>query len=245
MKGIVERVGVRREVGPFDLGETCLRQVIWPLVFGIGGVAILMSLGIWQVQRLAWKEAVLADIEARIVAPAEALPDAPDPVAHRYMPVEVAGEFGADYVRVLVSQRGQGAQYRVISALDTGDRRILVDRGVMPTEGGPPEQVGPVTITGNLHWPSEVDGFTPDADLARNIWYARDVDALAAHLGTAPILVIARELSVSDAPLTPLPVDTSGIPNDHLNYAITWFSLAALWMGMTLYLLWRIRHKPN
>jgi surfeit locus 1 family protein len=45
--------------------------------------------------------------------------------------------------------------------------------------------------------------------------------------------------------VTPLPVDTSGIPNDHLNYAITWFSLAALWMGMTLYLLWRIRRKPN
>jgi surfeit locus 1 family protein len=221
-----------------------LRQVIWPLVFGIGGVAILMSLGIWQVQRLAWKEAVLADIEARIVASAEALPNVPDPVDHRYMPVEVAGTFGEEYVRVLVSQRGQGAQYRVISALDTGTKRILVDRGVMPTEGEPPVQAGPVTVTGNLHWPEEIDGFTPGADLARNIWYARDVDALAAHLDTAPILVIARDLSVSDAPLTPLPVDTSGIPNDHLNYAITWFSLAALWMGMTLYLLWRIRRKP-
>jgi surfeit locus 1 family protein len=119
-----------------------LRQVIWPLVFGIGGVAILMSLGIWQVQRLAWKEAVLADIEARIVAPAEALPNTGSR-RHRYMPVEVAGEFGEDYVRVLVSQRGQGAQYRVISALDTGTKRILVDRGVMPTEGEPPVQAGP------------------------------------------------------------------------------------------------------
>jgi surfeit locus 1 family protein len=132
----------------------------------------------------------------------------------------------------------------VISALRHGRRRILVDRGVMPTEGGPPLQAGPSRHRqpalarggGRLH---------ARADLARNIWYARDVDALAAHLGTEPILVIARDLSVSDAPLTPLPVDTSGIPNDHLNYAITWFSLAALWMGMTLYLLWRIRRKPN
>lgn len=220
------------------------RAMVWPLLFGIGGVAILVSLGIWQVQRLAWKQGVLAEIEARIVAAPEALPETLDPDVHRYMPVEVEGTLGADYVRVLVSQRGQGAQYRVISPFETGEQTILVDRGVMATEDTPPEPAGPVTVTGNLHWPEEVDGFTPDPDVARNIWYARDVDALADRLGTAPILVIARDLSVSDAPLTPLPVDTSGIPNDHLNYAITWFSLAALWMGMTLYLLWRIRQKP-
>ncbi len=221
-----------------------IRRMIWPLVFGLGGVAILMSLGIWQVQRLAWKEGVLEEIEARISAPPEALPDALDPDTHRYMPVAVDGTLGGDYVRVLVSQRGQGAQYRVISPFETAAGRIMVDRGVMSTEGVPPEQADPVTVTGNLHWPEEVDGFTPEPDLARNIWYARDVDALAARLEADPVLIIARDLSVSDAPLTPLPVDTSGIPNDHLNYAITWFSLAALWLGMTLYLLWRIRRKP-
>ena len=221
-----------------------IRRMIWPLVFGLGGVAILMSLGIWQVQRLAWKEGVLEEIEARISAPPEALPDALDPDTHRYMPVAVDGTLGGDYVRVLVSQRGQGAQYRVISPFETAAGRIMVDRGVMSTEGVPPEQADLVTVTGNLHWPEEVDGFTPEPDLARNIWYARDVDALAARLEADPVLIIARDLSVSDAPLTPLPVDTSGIPNDHLNYAITWFSLAALWLGMTLYLLWRIRRKP-
>ncbi len=221
-----------------------IRRMIWPLVFGLGGVAILMSLGIWQVQRLAWKEGVLEEIEARISAPPEALLDALDPDTHRYMPVAVDGTLGGDYVRVLVSQRGQGAQYRVISPFETAAGRIMVDRGVMSTEGVPPEQADLVTVTGNLHWPEEVDGFTPEPDLARNIWYARDVDALAARLEADPVLIIARDLSVSDAPLTPLPVDTSGIPNDHLNYAITWFSLAALWLGMTLYLLWRIRRKP-
>jgi surfeit locus 1 family protein len=222
-----------------------IRRMIWPLVFGLGGVAILVSLGIWQVQRLAWKEGVLADIEARIAATPEALPEDRDPVAQRYMPVAAEGEIGSDYVRVLVSQKGQGARYRVISPFETGGRSILLDRGTMPTEGVPPVHEGPVAVTGNLHWPDEVDAFTPAPDLARNIWYARDVDALAAHLGTEPVLLIARALSVSDTPVTPLPVDTDGIPNDHLNYAITWFSLAALWMGMTLYLLWRIRRKPN
>jgi surfeit locus 1 family protein len=217
--------------------------MIWPIVFGIGGVAVLVSLGIWQVQRLAWKEGVLAGIEARIGGEPVPIPDEPDPEAHGYLPVEATGRMGADYLRVLVSRRGQGAGYRVISPLDTGARRVLVDRGFMPTEAEPPGHDGPVTVTGNLHWPEEVDAFTPENDLARNIWYSRDVDAMAGHLGTEPVLVIARDLSVPDAPVTPLPVDTSEIPNDHLNYAITWFSLAALWLGMTLYLLWRIRRR--
>ncbi|MDG4648587.1 SURF1 family protein [Roseibacterium sp. SDUM158017] len=219
------------------------RRMIWPVLFGIGGVAILVSLGVWQVQRLGWKEAVLADIETRISAPPVAIPEAPDAEADAYLPVEATGRLGADHVRVLVSQRGQGAGYRVISALDTGARRILVDRGVMPTEAAPPVHQGRVTVTGNLHWPEEVDRFTPGNDLARNIWYSRDVDALADRLGTEPVLVIARGMSETDAPVTPLPVDTSAIPNDHLNYAITWFSLAALWLGMTVYLLWRIRQR--
>jgi surfeit locus 1 family protein len=221
-----------------------IRRMIWPLAFGIGGVAILVSLGVWQVQRLAWKEGILAEIEARIAAAPVALPEAPDPEVDRYLPVAVEGTFAGDNVRVLVSQRGQGAQYRVISAFETENGRIMVDRGVMPTEAAPPDHEGTVTVTGNLHWPQEVDGFTPEPDLARNIWYARDVDALAAHLRSRPVLIVARDLSVSDDPVTPLPVDTNGIPNDHLNYAITWFSLAAIWLGMTLYLVWRIRQKP-
>jgi surfeit locus 1 family protein len=220
-----------------------LRRMIWPLVFGIGGTAILLALGIWQVQRLAWKEGVLAEIEAEISAPPVAVPEAPDPEAHGFLPVEATGRLSADHVRVLVSQRGQGAGYRVISALDTGGRRLLVDRGFMPTEAAPPEQAGEVTVTGNLHWPEEVDGFTPENDLARNIWYARDVAALAERLGTEPVLIVARQVSAADGPVTPLPVDTSHIPNDHLEYAVTWFSLAGIWLGMTLYLLWRIRRR--
>ncbi|AHM02526.1 Cytochrome oxidase biogenesis protein Surf1, facilitates heme A insertion [Roseibacterium elongatum DSM 19469] len=220
-----------------------MRRVIWPLVFGIGGVAILVSLGIWQVQRLAWKEAMLAEIEAQIADAPVPLPETPDAQADRFLPVEVTGRFGDGYARVLVSQRGAGAGYRVISPFDTGARVILVDRGIMPTEGAVPAHEGMVTVTGNLHSPNEVDGFTPDPDLARNIWYARDVDALADHLGADPVFVIARGLSVDDTPIAPLPVTTEGIPNDHLSYAVTWFSLAVLWLGMTLYLLWRIRRR--
>ncbi|MFW5654874.1 MAG: SURF1 family protein [Roseicyclus sp.] len=218
-----------------------LRRMMGPLLFGSIGVAVLVSLGVWQMQRLAWKQGVLAEIEARIGDAPVALPETVEPERDRYLPVEATGRLGEAHVRVLVSQRGQGAGYRVISPFETEGRRVLVDRGIMPPEAEPPVHEGAVTVRGNLHWPQEVDQFTPEADPVRNLWYAREVEALAGHLGTEPVMIIARELSVADAPLAPLPVDTSGIPNDHLNYAITWFSLAALWLGMTLHLLWRIR----
>jgi surfeit locus 1 family protein len=64
---------------------------------------------------------------------------------------------------------------------------------------------------------------------------------MAAALGTEPVLIVART-DTGDG-ITPLPVDTAGIPNNHLNYALTWFCLAAVWLGMTLLLLWRIRRR--
>lgn len=222
-------------------------RMISVAVFGAVGIAILVALGVWQVQRLAWKQGVLAEIEASIAAVPVALPDLPDPEANGYLPVTVTGRIGEDTVRVLVSQRGVGAGYRLISALETeAGRRVMVDRGVLPAaEDLPLPPVGAVTVSGNLHWPAERDGFTPENDLADNIWFARDVAALAAHLGTEPVLVIARSLTPPEAAVTPLPVTTEGIPNDHLNYAITWFLLALVWLGMTVFLLWRIRHRPD
>lgn len=216
-------------------------RLIGALVLGVAGVAILMSLGIWQMQRLAWKEGILAEIAARIAADPVALPLAPDPKDHPYLPVALEGRFDPGFVRVLVSQKGMGAGYRIISALETPTgRRVLVDRGVIPVAAAmPPDGLGAVSVTGNLHWPKERDGFTPANDLADNLWFARDVAELAAHLRAEPVLLIARTITPGEAAIRPLPVGLETIPNDHLSYAITWFSLAAVWLGMTLFLLWR------
>ncbi|ABD56067.1 SURF1 family protein [Jannaschia sp. CCS1] len=220
------------------------KRVVSVVIFGLAGMAILVSLGVWQLQRLAWKEGVLSDISARIEAEPVALPDVVDPEADRYLPVIVTGQFVGQTARVLVSLQGSGPGYRLISGFDVDGRLILVDRGYLAESApqpDPPE--GTLTVTGNLHWPDEVDGFTPAPDMARNIWYARDVVALADHLNTEPTFLIARDLSVPDAPLTPLPVTAQGIPNNHLGYAIQWFGLALVWLGMTAFLLWRITRR--
>jgi surfeit locus 1 family protein len=96
-------------------------------------------------------------------------------------------------------------------------------------------------VEGNLHWPEEVDGFTPAPDARTGLWFARDVPAMAEALGSEPVLIVAR--SPTAPGIEPLPVDTSHIPNDHLGYAVQWFGLAAVWLGMTAYLLWRIRRR--
>ena len=100
-------------------------------------------------------------------------------------------------------------------------------------------------MIGNLHWPDDRTGATPPNDVEGNIWFARDVAQMAQLLGTEPVLLVLREISAPDAPVTPMPVDTSFIPNDHLQYAITWFLLAAIWAAMTGAYLWRLRRAAK
>ena len=217
-----------------------MRRIVIPLIFGLAGTAVLIGLGIWQLQRLAWKEAVLADIDARIAAAPLALPETPEPGADRYLPVEVTGTIGGAPLRVLVSRKGVGAGYRLIVPLDTGARRVMADLGFVRADAALPDlPEEPVTVTGNLHWPDDRTSSIPDNDVAGNIWFARDIAQMAGVLGTEPILVVVRNMSESVPGLTPMPVDSSAIPNDHLGYAVTWFSLAVIWLIMTGYFLVR------
>lgn len=220
------------------------KRMILPLLFGLIGCAILMSLGAWQVKRLSWKEAMLSQIDARIAAAPVVLPLTSDPITDRFMPVQAQGTFGEDRIRILVSQKRIGAGYRIISPFTTGGRTIMVDRGVLPIADKLPESLaGEVTLTGNLHWPEEIDSYTPEPDEARGIWFARDVERMAIKLGAEPVLLVLREATPPTRQITPLPVSRTGIPNDHLSYAITWFLLAIIWFGMTAFLLWRIRQR--
>ncbi|WP_132859024.1 SURF1 family protein [Shimia isoporae] len=218
-------------------------RLILPLFFGILGTVVLVSLGNWQVQRLAWKEEVLADINERIVAEPVALPAAPDEDSDRYLPVTVSGAFTGEELHFLASTKQAGAVYRVVARFETdAGRAVMVDRGWVKTEDknvnrGAAEAI----IVGNLHWPDERDNFTPDNDVDGNIWFARDIGQMAEALMTEPVLVVAREVSENSAGVTPLPVDTAGIPNDHLGYAVTWYGLAIVWVAMTLYYLRRTR----
>lgn len=224
-----------------------MRRLILPLGFGIIGIVILVSLGNWQVRRLAWKEDILAQIDSRIAAAPVAVPQQPVPSDDRFLAVTAEGRITTDEIHVLASSKQTGAIYRVVSAFEMTDgRRIMVDRGwVKPTDKDTPREEVQVSVEGNLHWPVETDSYTPENDITGNIWFARDVEKMAATLNADPILIVAKKTSETEPPVTPLPVTSSGIPNDHLNYAVTWYGLALVWLVMTLYYLRRMRAKDK
>ena len=125
--------------------------------------------------------------------------------------------------------------------MTTGERRILVDLGFVPQDAKDlPRMAERVTVTGNLLWPRETDSWTPAPDQGQDIWFARDLPAMAERLGTEPVLVVARGIEGADLGTIPQPVDTAGVPNDHLQYAITWFGLAAVWTVMSIALVVRV-----
>ena len=221
-----------------------VRRAAFPLILGIAGAAVLVSLGVWQLQRLEWKRGVLDRMEARIHAEPVPVPLSPDPSRDNYLPVAASGSVGGGELAVLLSRSGYGPGYRIIAPFETGGRRILVDRGFVPERHlGAPRGGADTDIVGNLHWPDEVDRlFTPAPE--GGIWFARDVPAMAAALDAEEVLVVVRESTAGVQNIYPWPVDTAGIPNDHREYAITWFSMAAAWLGMTAYWLWRIRRSP-
>ncbi len=221
-------------------------RLILPALFGFAGFAVLVAFGVWQVQRLDWKTGVIAEIEARIGAAPEALPAAPDAATDNFVPVTLTGMVAGAPLRVLGAWRDAGSGFRIVAPVETqGGRRVLVDFGVVPLDTGDdtaPTALprGPLAIIGNLNWPDDANRGTPEPE--GDLWYARDVAAMAAVAQTEPVMVVARSVTPPAAPL-PAPVGTEGIPNSHLGYAVQWFGLAAVWLGMTLLLLWRIRRR--
>ncbi|MCQ0968936.1 SURF1 family protein (plasmid) [Paracoccus sp. TK19116] len=221
-----------------------MKRYIGPLLIGVVGCAILIALGIWQLQRMEWKEELLAQIQSRIDAAAVPLPAEVDP-SMKYDPVTVAGTTTGEEIDILSSTKAQGGGYQIVSGFVTDDgRRIMLDRGYVPQEARhadrPPVRL---TVQGNLHWPDEKGSATPDPNMTENIWFARDVPAMAEALGTEPILVVARAVEGDAQGVEPIPIGIEGIPNNHLSYAVQWFMIAAVWAGMTVALIWRIRQR--
>ena len=220
-----------------------MRRYVFPVLMGIVGVAVLMSLGFWQLRRMEEKRVYLDAIEARISNAPIPLPEVPEEGKHKFQAVWTEGWFTGEYLEVLAGQTGASPGVLVIEAFELpGGRRIMVQRGFLDEEARKlPRAPHEAKVEGNLHWPQDADSYTPPPDAKTGLWFARDVPAMAAKLGTEPTLIVASK-PTGDG-IAPVPVNTSGIPNDHWGYAIQWFLLAATWAGMTVFLLWRIRTR--
>ncbi|WP_342070108.1 SURF1 family protein [Yoonia algicola] len=223
-----------------------LRKILFPIILGVAGCGVLISLGLWQVERLAWKQEIIAGIDQRLAAPPVPLTRFVYEQSDEYSRVMVSGRPTGEELHVLVSGTEAGTGYRVISKFETDIGPILVDQGLLPLEN---KDASPLRLqmrmVGTLLWPDDQNSNTPEPDLDRNIWFARNIPAMSEALGTQPLLVVASQTSPADPRLTPLPVNTATIKNDHFEYAVTWFLLAAVWAIMTLFLIFRTTRQKD
>ncbi len=218
------------------------RHLVLFTLFMAAGLALLIGLGVWQLQRLEWKEGLIAKIEARVHAPPVTLKEA---VARAragedisYLRVKTAGRFDHSKERYVYAVTDEGVGWHVITPLATPDGEVvLIDRGIVPDALKDPstrpqgEIEGTVTVTGLARQPESQGRFTPDNEPEHNRWFWRDLGGLTRSMfpGSQPeVAPLIVEAEPSDVPggwprggATRL-----DIPNDHLQYAITWFLLA-------------------
>ncbi len=226
-----------------------LRRMIVPALFGLAGCAILVSLGLWQLDRADQKAALISELEARIFEPPQPLPTELEPEEDRYRPVELSGQFLPEHVFVLSARRAEGPGFHLLQAFEAEDgRRIIVERGFLPEAARDALDLtssGSVRLSGNLHWPRDTNRHTPDYDISRNLAFGRDVPELAQRLDAEEILVVLRRSDPAHPVISPVPVYDVSIPDPHLGYAVQWFLMALAWAGMTVFFLWRIRTQPD
>ena len=217
--------------------------------------AILVALGTWQVQRLHWKEGVLARIAALQAAPAQPITGVLD---------RVASDDDADFTRVKVTCPGLAKApfvelyfvidgrvgVRLISACRTGGggyQSVLVDRGFVADiiSDRPPVDAAdttPLALVGVLRKPEHGNLFSPPNTPAQ--WFVRDVPDMAAALHApdpAPLFLMAETATNPEWPaLVPAPIPAE-IPNNHLSYALTWYGLAAALLGVYAAMLFKRR----
>lgn len=225
------------------------RSLILPAVAAAVVVAVLLSLGTWQLHRLAWKTDLIAAATGRTRAAPIAAPDlaeaaAATPEALDWTPVRLAGRFlvGTDLPvhAILGEPRGRhgGPGAWIMTPLRREDGSIVwVNRGFVPRRGrdlapfaaAPAE---PVTVTGILRRPEPRGLHTPADDPAHHLWFVRDPAVLSAAAGleaarTAPYTVDAAADLTPPEGLPQAGETRLTYPNDHLGYAVTWYGLAA------------------
>lgn len=221
------------------------RPSLWLTVLSLIAFVVLIALGVWQIERRAWKLALIDRVEQRIHAPAQPIP-APAAWAvvsaanDEYRHVSLKGRFLHDRETLVQAVTEEGPGYWVLTPLQRDDgTQVLINRGFVPSERRDPSTRrdgnpdGQVEITGLLRITEPKGGFLRSNVPQHNRWYSRDVAAIAAARGlenVAPFFVDADAGSQSGSgPIGGLTVVR--FPNNHLIYALTWFALAFMLAG--------------
>ncbi|HLH89756.1 MAG TPA: SURF1 family protein [Xanthobacteraceae bacterium] len=241
------------------------RGLVGPSIAAACVFALLIGLGTWQVKRLAWKEALIATVTARLAAPPAQLPPPADwarldPARDEYRRVTVSATFENDK-EALVYTTGStlrggdtGPGYWVFTPARFAGGTVMVNRGFVPEGRQNPatrpqgEIAGPVDIVGIMRWPERPGLFTPAGEPATNLWFSRDSTAIAAAKRIGPVapFYIDQESPAAPGGLPQAGAMKPSFPNNHLGYAFTWYGLAAvLAVSFGIWLVGRLRARQG
>ena len=237
------------------------RGLVAPGLAALVAFAILLGLGTWQVERRAWKQDLIARIlrQSRAEPVAPPTPDAWDPARDEFRHVRLEGRFLDDRETLVhglapgeTPGRALQGYYVITPLVRDGGGTVLVNRGFVPTELKGQDRRrdglvdGPATVTGILRASEPRTMFVPEPDPARGEWFNRDVAGIGAARGLTDFAPYMVEADAMPGQTTwprggQLRVD---LPNNHLQYAFTWFGIAACLVGVFGVYAWRQVHEP-
>jgi surfeit locus 1 family protein len=246
-----------------------LRTLLLPAILTVLALAVLVSLGNWQVRRLAWKEDLIARVADRpSSAPLDfrgrSLAEIGDPDAflqdNEYRPIRLSGEYAPEGEALvftsLESPRGRfgGPGHWVLTPFvaSGSGRAVYVNRGFVPDgkeDGYTPPPAGGRTIEGLVREPEKGSWLTPEPKPAERVFFSRDPRRIAETLGLADVSGgFFIDLQASETPPSGLPQageTRMSFPNNHLQYAITWYGLAAALLAVFSVFAFRRLKEPQ
>ncbi len=211
------------------------RPSLWPTLFLIVSLPILLWLGTWQVQRLEWKLGLVQQMEARLDAPAVAIEGVNPGLGDEFRRYRVSGAFdeGTEF-HWLATSEAYGIGYLVFSPFTLQDgRKVIVNRGFVPSplkEAAAGRPGGSQTFEAIARVPEKPGALDATNDVAANIWFTRDTAAMAGLAGGGDYLPIYLEKAGEVAEdVWPKPGAAKvTLVNNHLDYALTWYGLAVV-----------------
>src|SRR5579863_7648243 len=218
------------------------RPYLGVTIAAVIAAAILIGLGVWQLQRLQWKLGLIAEVNGHMAAPPISLDDVlrMNPDGAQYRRVALSGRFdNSREAYVFTTGAGGEPVYHVLTPFRTDDGRVLlVDRGYVPNDKRDPATR--VAVEGETHligvWrvPDAPGAFTPAPDTVHRVWYARDLRGIAAadHIQLAAPVVIEADAAPNPGGWPKGGQTVVSFRNEHLSYAVTWFGLAAGLIGV-------------
>ena len=212
------------------------------LCFSLCAIVVLLSLGIWQLDRLEWKRSLIALVEERQgleVTPLNTLYGFESFADQSYRRVSVEGVFLNEH-SFLLSPRIYSKQSgsHLVTPLRLLDNNVVtVDRGWVPQkyilEGVDGEEV--VSIQATIREPLKQKLFTPNNDLLKDQWYWMDLDAISKKVGVTVLPIVLEQTQVGGKNTFPVRDQTVvSWSNNHLQYALTWFGLAFVFLASSV-----------